>query len=96
MIDLAVNIAIYSLFLIAGAVFGAYTSDGAAVRRGWIKWGGRRYAVEPPSTTIPAGLRQPNEPVADNLGGRVRTLMDRGIFDAQIERAIQRNNERRG
>jgi len=39
---------------------------------------------------------RPSQPVADNLGHRVRTLIENGTFDAQIERAIQRNAKRRG
>lgn len=35
-------------------------------------------------------------PPADNLGTRVRSLIESGAFDAQIERAIQRNAKRRG
>lgn len=87
---LCVGVAAIALFV--GAMVGDEVSDSVAVSRGWIRRGDSIYTVtfHGSTSTIPPRT------VDANLGTRVRSLIDAGIFDAQIERAIRRNNERRG
>lgn len=76
---------------LAGIVFGVYVSYVGATRTGKMKWGDREYRVFP----IPS---QPSTSAVGNDDGLVRmmrTEINAGSFDAEIGRAIHRNELRR-
>lgn len=76
-----------AICVLIGFVAGMLVADAIAVRDGRLTHHGIVYRViRETLATAPF----------DNLGTRIRALIEAGTFDAQIARAIKRNEARKG